>query len=143
MRGPQVSGEYREKRVVDDDGWFATRDAGMVDEDGYLYLSGRADDVIVRGGENVSPGEVEDILLGHPSVSDVAVVGVPSKEWGEAIGAAIVLADGVAGDEDALRAHVKAQLRSSKVPEHIRFVRELPYTETGKLLRRLVKADFQ
>ncbi len=143
VRGPQVSGEYREKRAVDDDGWFATRDAGMVDEDGYVYLSGRADDVIVRGGENVSPGEVEDVLLEHPSVADVAIVGVPSKEWGEAIGAAIVLADGVAGDEEALRAHVKARLRSSKVPEYIRFVRELPYTETGKLLRRLVKADFQ
>ncbi len=146
VRGPQVSGEYREKRLVDDDdddGWFATRDAGMIDEGGYLYLSGRADDVIVRGGENVSPGEVEDVLLVHPSVSDVAVVGVPSKEWGEAIGAAVVLEDGVAGDEDALRAHVKARLRSSKVPEYIRFVRELPYTETGKLLRRLVKADFQ
>ena len=73
VRGPQVSGEYEGRSVLDGAGWFPTRDAGYVDEEGYLFLSGRADDVIVRGGENISPGEIEDLLHQHTAVSDVAL----------------------------------------------------------------------
>lgn len=81
VRGDQVSGEYEGRgKVVDNDGWFPTRDAGSMDTDGYLYLDGRADDVIVRGGENLSPGEIEDVLLTHGAVADVAIVGIPSEE---------------------------------------------------------------
>lgn len=143
VRGPQVSGEYRELSATDDEGWFATRDAGMLDHDGYLYLAGRADDVIVRGGENISPAEIEEVLLEDPRVADVAVVGVPSIEWGETIAAAVVLQDGASPDQEALRKLVGERLRSSKVPEFIRYVPELPYNETGKLLRRLVKQGFE
>jgi len=144
VRGEQVSGEYEGRgSVVDSAGWFATRDAGSMDGEGYLFLEGRADDVIVRGGENLSPGEIEDQLLEHAAVRDAAVVGIPSEQWGEAVAAAIVVApDQTAGNEAIaaeLRDWVKQHLRSSRVPERIEFLTELPYNETGKLLRRIVK----
>ena len=139
VRGEQVSGEYEGVgSQLDADGWFATRDVGFVDGEGYLFLDGRADDVIVRGGENISPGEVEDVLRGHGSVKDVAVVAIPSEEWGEAVGAAIVCI-GPAPDEDELCELVRGKLRSSRVPSRIIFIDALPYSETGKLLRRVVR----
>jgi acyl-CoA synthetase (AMP-forming)/AMP-acid ligase II len=140
VRGDQVSGEYKGKSALDAQGWFPTRDAGFMDEDGYLFLSGRADDVIVRGGENMSPGEIEDVLLTHPAVADCAAVAIPSVEWGEAVGLAVVVREDCDGPcEDEIRKLVKDRLRSSRVPEKIAFVKELPYNEMGKLLRREVK----
>nr|WP_314465747.1 class I adenylate-forming enzyme family protein [uncultured Novosphingobium sp.] len=140
VRGEQVSGEYKEKSALDAQGWFPTRDAGYMDEHGYLFLSGRADDVIVRGGENMSPGEIEDVLLTHPAVADACACAIPSVEWGEAVGVAIVLRDGheIPAEPD-LKDLVRARLRSSRVPEKIVFLSELPYNEMGKLLRRKVK----
>ncbi len=143
VRGEQVSGEYEGRgSVTDNDGWFPTRDAGSMDEDGFLFLEGRADDVIVRGGENMSPGEIEDVLLEHEAVADAAVVGVPDEQWGEGVAAALVLKPG--HDRDAatvaaLQEWVKAHLRSSRVPQRIEFWDELPYNETGKMLRRVVR----
>ncbi|MBT4161766.1 MAG: long-chain fatty acid--CoA ligase, partial [Gammaproteobacteria bacterium] len=142
VKGPQVSGEYDEKSVLDDDGWFPTRDAGYLDDNGYLYLSGRADDVIVRGGENMSPGEIEDLLHRHPAISDAAAVGMPSEEWGEVVALAVVTAQGHEITDDELRQHIREHLRSSRVPEVIHFTSELPYNETGKLLRRVVREWF-
>lgn len=140
VRGDQVSGEYKEKSALDAAGWFPTRDAGYMDEDGYLFLSGRADDVIVRGGENMSPGEIEDVLLTHPAIADACACAIPSVEWGEAVGVAIVTRDGhSAPDEGELKDLVRSRLRSSRVPEKVAFVQELPYNEMGKLLRRKVK----
>lgn len=140
VRGEQVSGEYKERSALDADGWFPTRDAGYMDEDGYLFLSGRADDVIVRGGENMSPGEIEDVLLTHPSVADACAYAVPSVEWGEAVGIAVVVRDGHdAPGETELKELIRGRLRSSRVPDRVAFVTELPYNEMGKLLRREVK----
>jgi acyl-CoA synthetase (AMP-forming)/AMP-acid ligase II len=140
VRGPQVSGQYRERSALDSDGWFPTRDAGFVDAEGYLFLNGRADDVIVRGGENISPGEIEDVIIAHPAVADVAAVPVADAEWGEAIGLAIVLkAEAQNLCEEDVRDLVRARLRSSRVPDKIRFFPELPYNELGKLLRREVR----
>jgi acyl-CoA synthetase (AMP-forming)/AMP-acid ligase II len=141
VRGEQVSGEYlgRGSRL-DRDGWFPTRDGGSMDADGYLFLEGRVDDIIVRGGENISPGEVEDVLLEHADVADAAVVGVPDEQWGEAVAAAVVTAEGSIVTADALRSWVKEHLRSSRAPERIEFCDELPYNEIGKLLRRRVRA---
>ena len=139
VRGDQVSGEYRERSALDAQGWFPTRDAGYLDDEGYLFLSGRADDVIVRGGENISPGEIEDVLLTHPSIADAAAVGVPSTEWGEAVAVAIVGRDGKVPDEQEVRDLVRARLRSSRVPERILVLDALPYNEMGKLLRREVR----
>jgi acyl-CoA synthetase (AMP-forming)/AMP-acid ligase II len=140
LRGDQVSGEYKEKSALDAHGWFPTRDAGYVDEEGYLFLSGRADDVIVRGGENMSPGEIEDVLLAHPNVADAAAVAIPSIEWGESVGIAVVTREGHERPSEAeLKELIRARLRSSRVPDKVLFVSELPYNEMGKLLRREVK----
>ncbi|MFU8817671.1 MAG: class I adenylate-forming enzyme family protein [Pseudomonadales bacterium] len=140
VRGEQVSGEYEGRgHTTDAEGWFPTRDAGSVDAEGYLFLEGRADDVIVRGGENMSPGEIEDTLIGHPAVRDAAVVGVADEQWGEAVAAVVVLTPGRTADAAELQAWVKTHMRSSRVPQTVVFVDELPYTETGKLLRRVVR----
>lgn len=143
VRGEQVSGEYRERKAIDADGWFPTRDAGWLDEEGYLFLTGRADDVIVRGGENISPGEIEDVLASHPAIADAVAVGVPSAEWGESVGIAIMIRPGhTAPADDELCALIKGRLRSSRVPERIAVVDALPYNEMGKLLRREVRKLF-
>jgi acyl-CoA synthetase (AMP-forming)/AMP-acid ligase II len=140
VRGEQVAGEYRERSALDAQGWFPTRDAGWLDDEGYLFLAGRADDVIVRGGENISPGEIEDVLMTHPAIADAAAVAVPSTEWGEAVGIAVVVHPGhPAPDEDELRALIKGRLRSSRVPERIVVLGGLPYNEMGKLLRREIR----
>ena len=95
VRGDQVSGEYRGAgSVLDGNGWFATRDRGWVDEDGYLFVEGRTDDTIIRGGENIAPAEIEDVLLEHSAVVEAAVVGVPDEHWGQEIAAAVVLRPG-------------------------------------------------
>jgi acyl-CoA synthetase (AMP-forming)/AMP-acid ligase II len=143
LRGDQVSGEYKEKSALDADGWFPTRDAGYIDAEGFLFLAGRADDVIVRGGENISPGEIEDLLLAHPALADACAVAIPSLEWGETVGTAIVVRDGhPQPDEAAIRELIRARLRSSRVPEQLVFVAALPYNEMGKLLRREVRKLF-
>ncbi len=143
VRGPQVSGEYDGRSVLDNDGWFPTRDAGYLDDHGYLFLSGRADDVIVRGGENISPGEIEDLLHQHPAILDTAAIGIPSEEWGEVVALAIVVAAAHSITEEEIRSHIREHLRSSRVPEVIHFTSELPYNETGKLLRRVVREWFR
>ena len=141
VRGEQVAGEYLGRDAGGDAGWFATRDGGWFDDDGYLFLTGRLDDVIVRGGENISPGEIEEVLVDHPAVLEVAVVGIPDTEWGEAVAAAVVLRPGADVSSEELRQWVRARLRSSRMPEHIQFRESLPYNDTGKLLRRLVKSE--
>jgi long-chain acyl-CoA synthetase len=142
VRGGQVSGEYLEKgSLLDAEGWFPTRDRGYLDADGYLFLDGRADDVIVRGGENISPGEIEDVLLGHEAVADVAVVAVPDEQWGEGVAAAVVLKPQASASVEELQALVRQQLRSSRVPQTIVFRDELPYNELGKVLRRVIRQE--
>jgi len=143
VRGAQVAGEYLEQgSLLDPEGWFPTRDRGSVDEFGFVYLEGRADDVIVRGGENISPGEIEGVLLEHPAISDAACVAVPDREWGESVGAVLVLKAGATVQTAQLQDWVKQRLRSSRVPTTIRFVDELPYNEMGKVLRRVLKQQF-
>jgi acyl-CoA synthetase (AMP-forming)/AMP-acid ligase II len=142
VRGEQVSGEYLGRgAALSPEGWLATNDGGWLDTEGYLFVEGRLDDVIVRGGENLSPGEIEEVLLAHPDVADAAVIGVPDEEWGEAVAAVIVLAEGAHAEPDDLRAWVAARLRSTRAPQRIEFRPELPYSETGKLLRRVLKAE--
>lgn len=141
VRGEQVAGEYLGRADVMVDGWFPTNDAGSLDGDGYLFLEGRLDDVIVRGAENMSPGEIEDVLVAHEAVADACVVGLPDTEWGEQVVAAVVVIPGRSASEDELQAWVRQRLRSSKTPAHIAIRDELPYNETGKLLRRVVKVE--
>jgi acyl-CoA synthetase (AMP-forming)/AMP-acid ligase II len=142
VRGPQVSGVYEGiGSVLDADGWFPTRDRARVDSGGYLFIEGRADDTIIRGGENIAPAEIEDVLIRHPAIRDVAVVGVPDEEWGERIVAAVVPHEDAAPDADEIRAFVRARLRGSRTPDDVVLRDSLPYTPTGKLLRREIVAD--
>ncbi len=144
VRGDQVSGEYLGREApIDAGGWFPTRDRGWVDDDGYLFVEGRVDDTIIRGGENIAPAEIEDVLLSHPAVRAAAVVGLPDEEWGQRIAAAVVCSDGAQVDGEELREWARARLRSSRTPDVIAFRDELPHTETGKLLRRAVAADLE
>jgi fatty-acyl-CoA synthase len=141
VRGEQVAGEYLGRSVLTEDGWFPTNDAGYLDAEGFLFLDGRLDDVIVRGAENLSPGEIEETLIEHPSVAEAAVVGIPDQEWGEAVAAAVVLKDQADVTEEELRAFVRERLRSTKTPEFIQFRADMPYNETGKLLRRVLRDE--
>jgi acyl-CoA synthetase (AMP-forming)/AMP-acid ligase II len=142
VRGEQVSGEYAGREAsLDDDGWFPTRDRGWVDAEGYLFIEGRSDDTIIRGGENIAPAEIEEVLLQHPAIAQVAVVGVPDDEWGQRIAAVVVLRPDEALDADQVRDFARLSLRGSKTPELVTFADSLPFTETGKLLRRVVQAD--
>ena len=143
VRGEQVSGEYLNRSGGDEDGgWFETHDGGWFDEGGYLYVEGRMDDVIVRGGENLSPGEIEDVLLQHPAVREAAVVGAPDEEWGEVVAAVVVLHDGAEVGPNELSEHVVAQLRSSRRPAIVEIRPELPMNDTGKVLRRVLREEF-
>jgi acyl-CoA synthetase (AMP-forming)/AMP-acid ligase II len=139
VRGDQISGEYGGRRTTDAGGWFATRDLGHVDAGGYLFVEGRADDTIIRGGENIAPAEIEDVLLAHPGVVEAAVVGVPDPEWGQRI-VAFVVGD---AEPDDVRRWVRERLRSAKTPDAVELRRELPRTETGKLLRRDLLAELE
>jgi acyl-CoA synthetase (AMP-forming)/AMP-acid ligase II len=147
VRGEQVAGEYlgtaggADLVRTAEGGWLPTRDGGRLDAAGYLYLNGRLDDVIVRGAENLSPGEIEDVLVAHPDVVDAGVVGVPDPEWGQTVVAAVVLLDGVEVSEEALRDWVRSQLRSARTPDHIVFLADLPYNDMGKLLRRALRSE--
>jgi fatty-acyl-CoA synthase len=138
VRGEQVAGEYLQQgSKLTAEGWFPTNDGGELDAHGYLYVTGRLDDVIVRGGENISPGEIEDVLLAHPEVRDVAVIGIPNDQWGETIAAVVV----GSATEDELKAFVAERLRSSRSPDTVVYRDELPYNDTGKLLRRVLRAE--
>jgi long-chain acyl-CoA synthetase len=145
VRGPQVSGTYLDSDTsLDAAGWLVTGDVGSIDEEGYLYVEGRADDVIIRGGENLSPSEIEDALLRHDAVVAVAVVGVPDPEWGESVAAAVVLAPSAASTApDDLAAEltgwVRERLGSIKTPGRFVVCDELPLTASGKVLRRVVR----
>lgn len=144
VRGDQVSGRYTGiGSVLDADGWFPTKDVATLDEDGYLFIGGRSDDTIIRGGENIAPAEIEDVLVEHPDVRDVAVVGPEDPQWGQIIVAVVVPADGAEPDADELREHVRKHLRGSRTPDRVVFRAELPTNATGKVLRRQLVDELQ
>jgi acyl-CoA synthetase (AMP-forming)/AMP-acid ligase II len=137
VRGDQVSGEYLGAgSSLDGDGWFHTRDQGRFDGEGYLFISGRTDDTIIRGGENIAPAEIEDVIVLHPAVREVAVVGVPDDDWGARIVAIVVTEPGAELDAGQVKDYARARLRGSRTPDDVVFRTELPHTPTGKLLRR-------
>jgi acyl-CoA synthetase (AMP-forming)/AMP-acid ligase II len=142
VRGEQVSGEYLNRdAAVDVDGWFATRDRASIDADGYVFIEGRADDTIIRGGENIAPAEIEAVLCQHEAVAEAAVLGLPDEEWGQVIAAVVVCRPDQAVDAETLKLWTRERLRTSKTPDVIEFRSELPHTETGKLLRRVLLTE--
>jgi O-succinylbenzoic acid--CoA ligase len=139
VSGPTVSPGYLHQapRV----GWLHTGDVGYLDDEGYLYVLDRRDDLIVTGGENVYPAEVEAALLGHPAVDDAGVYGVADAEWGHTVAAAITLHPGMAATSDDLIAFCRQRLASFKVPLHLEFRKSLPRNAAGKLLRRELRIE--
>ncbi|MGH2798365.1 MAG: o-succinylbenzoate--CoA ligase [Solirubrobacterales bacterium] len=131
VQGPTVA-----PGTADEDGWLHTGDLGRIDEEGFLYVTDRLGDVIVSGGENVLPAEVEEVLLRHPGVADAAAVGRADAEWQEAVTAVVVLRNRASVSAEELRAHCAAELAGYKVPKRVEFVAELPRTASGKLIRR-------
>jgi O-succinylbenzoic acid--CoA ligase len=134
VRGPTVS-----EATLSADGWLHTGDLGTLDDRGKLALKGRLSELIVSGGENIAPVEVEEALRCHPAVADAAVFGRPDPQWGEAVVAAVVVRDGVRLDAEELRAHCIGQLARFKVPKTFELVERLPRTASGKLARRRLR----
>ena len=128
--------------TIDADGWLRTGDAGYLDEDGYLYIHDRVKDMIISGGENVYPAEVENALYSHPAVADVAVIGVPDAKWGEAVKACVVVKEGAALTEAELIAHARTLIAGYKCPKSVDFIPVLPRNPSGKILRRELRAPY-
>ena len=124
------------------DGWYRTGDAGFLDEDGYLYLYDRVKDMIVSGGENIYPAEVENVLHEHPAVRDCAVIGVPDERWGEAVKAIVVCAPGIEIDPSELIAFARARIAGFKVPKSIDFAEILPRNPSGKILKKELRRPY-
>jgi long-chain acyl-CoA synthetase len=121
-------------------GWFHSGDMARTDEDGYFYIVDRKKDLIIRGGYNVYPREVEEVLYEHPGIREAAVVGIPHDEWGEEIGAAVVLHDGENLAAEEISAYVKERIAAYKYPRVVWFIDELPKGPTGKILKREIEA---
>ena len=134
VQGPTVSSE-----ALDVDGWLHTGDVGRIDDDGFLFVEGRTDEMIITGGENVSPGEVEDVLTRHPDIVEAAVVGRPDPEWQQAVTAVVVLSNGSALSVEEVREHCSRSLAGYKVPKRVEIVTELPRTPSGKLHRSALR----
>ena len=124
------------------DGWYHTGDAGYVDEEGFLYIRDRIKDLVITGGENVYPAEVENAVLAHPGVADVAVIGVPDARWGEIVLAAIVVKEGQTVEDDEVKSTVRARLAGFKVPKRIERVKALPRNGAGKVTKEVLRAQF-
>jgi fatty-acyl-CoA synthase len=133
----------RTREAIDEGGWMHTGDLAVIDEEGYCNIVGRVKDMIIRGGENVSPREIEDFLYGHPAVLDVAVVGVPDAKYGEAVCACIRLRAGVHATEDEILEFCRGRIAHYKVPRYVRFVDSFPLTISGKVQKYLIREQLR
>jgi acyl-CoA synthetase (AMP-forming)/AMP-acid ligase II len=122
--------------------WLHTGDAAYRDADGYFFIYDRVKDMIVTGGENVYPAEVENAIFGHPDVADVAVIGVPDDKWGEAVKAIVVLKPGATGNSDSIITWARERVANYKVPKSVDFVQSIPRNPSGKILRRELRAPY-
>ncbi len=147
VRTPRVMKGYRTRAGIESPlrpgGWLPTRDMGWIDEEGYIFLAGRKDDMIIRGGENIAPAEVESTLFSHPGVEDVAVIGVPDIEWGQRVAAFVVRRHGSEVTGEELIEFCRQRLASFKKPDFVYFVPELPKNPLGKVLRRELRERWE
>ncbi len=140
-----MSGYFKQEEATQEaivDGWLHTGDLGYLDEDNYLFITGRKKDLIIRGGENISPGEIEACLTAHPSVEEAAVIGVPDPDWGEQVKAIVVLKPGATATVDEIIQYSRAHLASFKAPAYVSFVPELPRSVVGKVLKNDLRRDY-
>ena len=133
----------RTRDAIDAGGWMHTGDLAVIDEQGYCNIVGRVKDMIIRGGENVYPREIEDFLYGHPAVLDVAVVGVPDAKYGEAVCACIRLRGGMTATEEDIVEFCREQIAHYKVPRYVRFVESFPLTISGKVQKYLIREQLR
>jgi acyl-CoA synthetase (AMP-forming)/AMP-acid ligase II len=143
-RGSRVMKGYwgdgkKNSQNINEEGWLRTGDKGWMDEEGYIYLSGRGDDMIIRGGENVSPEEVEDVLHSHPKIEEAAVIGIPDPEWGQEPHAVVVVKKGQSIDAGEVMSYCRSRLAGYKRPRSVDFVDFLPRNQMGKVLKRKLK----
>ena len=141
VKGPRIMTGYwgdeeKTAQVITPDGWLRTSDMGWMDTEGYIYLAGRGDDMIIRGGENISPEEVEDALYSHPKVEEAAVIGVPDPEWGQQPCAIVALRKGEQATQEEIMEHCRAKLSGFKRPRSVIFVDSLPRNQMGKVLKK-------
>ena len=129
--------------AIDADGWFRTGDIARVDDDGYFFIVDRKKELVIRGGFNVYPREIEEVLYEHPAVREAAVIGVPHAELGEEVGAAVALKAGATATPAELRDFVKERVAAYKYPRHVWLVDELPKGPTGKILKREIEIRFR
>jgi len=130
------------EKTIDADGWLHTGDAGIMDEDGYVYIQDRIKDMIISGGENVYPAEVESAIYGHPAIAEVAVIGVPSEKWGEEVKACVVARPGSEVDEADVIAWTRERIAAFKAPKSVDVIPEMPRNPSGKILRRQLRAPY-
>ena len=130
------------QKTMTADGWLHTGDAGYLDEDGYLYIHDRVKDMIISGGENIYPAEVENAVYGHPDVAEVAVIGVPDEKWGEAVKAVVALKPGAASDPDSILSFARTRIAAFKAPKSVDFVEALPRNASGKILKRQLREPY-
>ena len=146
-KGPRImTGYWRDEQktsqVMTGDGWLRTGDMGYIDEEGYVYLTGRMDDMIIRGGENISPEEVEDVLHSHPRVEEASVIGIPDVEWGQEVRAVVVLKRGETATPEEIMEHCRERLAGFKRPRSVVFVDALPRNPMGKVLRKKLREEY-
>ncbi len=146
-KGPRIMKGYwgdadKSAQVITTDGWLQTGDKGWMDEDGYIYLAGRGDDMIIRGGENISPEEVEDVLHSHPKIDEAAVIGIPHPDWGQEPCAIVVLKKGENADTDEVMAHCRSRLAGFKRPTSVIFIDSLPRNPMGKVLKKKLREKY-
>jgi acyl-CoA synthetase (AMP-forming)/AMP-acid ligase II len=146
-RGPRIMKGYfkdeeKTAQAFTKDGWLRTGDTGYMDEEGYFYLAGRGDDMIIRGGENISPEEVETVLYSHPKIEEAAVIGVPDPEWGQEPRAIVVLKKGKSATPEEIIEYCRQKLSSFKRPRSVVFVDELPRNPMGKVLKRVLRQQY-
>ena len=135
--------EKATEETLTKDGWLRTGDVGYLDEDGYLFLKDRKKDMIISGGENIYPAEVENAIFDHPKVADVAVIGVPDEKWGETVKACVVIKEGESLSEAGIIEWTRSKIAKFKCPKSIDFLETLPRNPSGKVLRRLLRAPYQ
>jgi len=134
--------EEKTAQAFTPDGWLITSDRGWIDDEGYIFLAGRGDDMIIRGGENISPEEVEDVLHSHPKIEEAAVIGVPDSEWGQQPRAIVVLKKGEAASAEEIMEHCRSRLAGFKRPRSAVFVDSLPRNSIGKVLRKTLREQY-
>ena len=132
MKG-YYNNEEATREAIDEDGWLRTGDIAVMDEDGYIDITGRIKDVIIRGGENIYPREVEEFLYTHPAIADVQIVGVPDSKYGEELMAWIIPKKGTDLDEESVRSFCRGNISHHKIPKYITFIDEYPMTASGKI----------